>query len=306
MLAVCSKNDDALARKAFREHPEMLLKEEHFTIFQANWEDKPSNIEVIAKAMNLGLESLVFLDDNPAERAQVRAALPEVAVPELPMDPAFYPRVLLSAGYFDAVSFSDEDRSRVAQYQANAKRVEVQSKARDLGDYLASLDMVLTVRPFDQASRARVTQLINKSNQFNLTTKRYTENQVAEIELNEKVYTIHARLHDAFGDNGIISVVICRVEDEVWDIDTWLMSCRVLGRRVEEAFLNTVAAAAKRAGARYLRGRYIPSPRNELVANHFQKLDFELLDRQADGSSLWQLALASRKLTVVPIRVDEG
>ena len=306
MLAVCSKNDDALARKAFREHPEMLLKEEHITIFQANWEDKPSNIEAIAKAMNLGLESLVFLDDNPAERAQVRAALPEVAVPELPMDPAFYPRVLLSAGYFDAVSFSDEDRSRVAQYQANAKRVEVQSKARNLGDYLDSLDMVLTVRPFDQASRARVTQLINKSNQFNLTTKRYTENQVAEIELDEKVYTSHARLHDAFGDNGIISVVICREEDEVWDIDTWLMSCRVLGRRVEEALLNTVAAAAKRAGARYLRGRYIPSPRNELVANHFQKLDFELLDRQADGSSLWQLALASRELTVVPIRVDEG
>ena len=120
------------------------------------------------------------------------------------------------------------------------------------------------------------------------------------------MYTSHAGLHDAFGDNGIISVVICREEDEVWDIDTWLMSCRVLGRRVEEAVLNTVASAAKRAGARYLRGRYIPSPRNELVANHFQKLDFELLDRQADGSSLWQLALASRELTVVPIRGDEG
>ncbi len=305
VLAVCSKNDDARARQAFREHPEMLLKEEHITIFQANWEDKASNIEAIAKAMNLGLESFVFLDDNPAERAQVRAALPEVAVPELPQDPAFYPRVLLSAGYFDAVSFSDEDQSRVAQYQANAQRLEVQSKARNLGDYLDSLKMKLTVKSFDQASRARVTQLINKSNQFNLTTKRYTENQVAEIETDESLHTYHARLHDTFGDNGIISVVICREDGEVWDIDTWLMSCRVLGRRVEEAVLNTVTAAAKKAGVLYLRGHYIPSPRNELVLNHFQKLDFELLDRQTDGRSLWQLDLSSRKMIEVPIKVDE-
>ncbi len=305
MLAVCSKNTDEIARQPFREHPEMLLKEEHITVFQANWEDKASNIEAIAAELNLGLDSLVFLDDNPAERAQVRAALPDVAVPEIPGDPAFYPRILAAAGYFDAISFSSEDGDRVAQYQANAKRLEVKSKSRDLGDYLGSLDMVLTVKPFDDIARPRITQLVNKSNQFNLTTRRYTEQQIADFEADEKTRTFQARLEDSFGDNGIICIVICQVRDEVWEIDTWLMSCRVLGRRVEEALLNTIALAAKTEGARFLNGLYIPTPRNELIKDHYQKLGFEFLEQQDDGAFLWRLDLALFTEIDVPLRVNK-
>ncbi len=303
MLAVCSKNTDETARRPFREHPEMLLKEEHITVFQANWEDKASNIEAIAAELNIGIDSLAFLDDNPAERAQVRAALPDVAVPELPSDPALYPRILAAAGYFDAVAFSQEDRDRVAQYQANAKRLKVKSKARDLGDYLGSLNMVLTVKPFDSIARPRITQLINKSNQFNLTTRRYTESQVAAFETDANVRTFQARLEDTFGDNGIISIVMCHAGGDAWEIDTWLMSCRVLGRRVEEALLNTIAKAAQSEGVRFLNGLYIPTPRNELVKDHFKKLGFERIEHQDNDTTLWRLDLSVFKTLDVAMQV---
>jgi FkbH-like protein len=306
ILAVCSKNNDEVARQPFRDHPEMLLKEEQITVFQANWEDKASNIEAIAANLNLGLESLVFLDDNPAERAQVRAALPDVAVPEIPADPALYPRILAAAGYFDAITFSSEDSDRVAQYQANAKRQEVLVKARDLGDYLCSLNMVLTVKPFDSVARPRITQLINKSNQFNLTTRRYSEQQVAAFETNADIHTFQARLEDSFGDNGMISVVICRANDEVWEIDTWLMSCRVLGRRVEEALLNTIVKSAEKEGAKFLHGLYCPTPRNELVKDHFKKLGFEFAERKDDDTKIWRLDVSSFKSKDVPIRITLG
>ncbi len=304
ILAVCSKNEDDTARQPFRKHPEMLIKEGHITVFQANWEDKASNIEAIAKSINIGLDSLVFLDDNPAERAQVRAALPMVAVPELPLDPAYYPRMLLSAGYFDAVSFSEEDRARVSLYHADAKRLQVKTKTRDLGEYLASLDMTLTVKPCDGASRSRVTQLINKSNQFNLTTRRYTEVQVKAFERDDAIRTFQARLRDSFGDNGIISVAICRAAGEDWEIDTWLMSCRVLGRRVEEGLLNTIVAAAKVGGAKRLVGRYIPTRRNNLVKDHFSKLGFASAGEDQDGASLWRLDLPSFVPKIVPMVIE--
>jgi len=155
MLAVCSKNDDQVARSPFREHPEMLLREEHITMFQANWIDKPANLQAIAKTLNIGLDALVLLDDNPAERAQVRAALPMVAVPELPEDPSWYAWTLGAAGYFEAVGYSADDALRVASYSADAKRAVVMATSRDLGDYLSSLDMVLTVAPFDAQGRQR-------------------------------------------------------------------------------------------------------------------------------------------------------
>jgi FkbH-like protein len=167
MLAVASKNNDAIARAAFRDHPEMVLRETDIAVFQANWNDKPSNLEAIAQALSIGIDSLVFLDDNAAERAQMRAALPAVTVPELPADPAHYPAMLLAAGYFEAVSFSDEDRDRAAGYQANTERVAVRSRVRDLGDYLSALQMEIGHAPVDSIGRARIAQLINKSNQFN-------------------------------------------------------------------------------------------------------------------------------------------
>lgn len=179
MLAVCSKNTDEVARGPFRDHQDMLLRENHISVFQANWLDKPSNLEAIARTLNIGLDALVFLDDNPAERAQVRAALPMVAVPELPQDPSLYVRTLLAAGYFEAATFSREDILRSESYASDAQRAEVLTKSRDLGDYLKALEMEMSFSGFDSMGRQRIAQLINKSNQFNLTTRRYTEAEVA-------------------------------------------------------------------------------------------------------------------------------
>ena len=304
VLAVSSKNDDAVARRPFRDHPDMLLSETDITIFQANWQDKARNIKTIAEQLNLGTDSLVFLDDNPAEREQVRQALPEVAVPELPADPALYARTLLAAGYFDAIAFSVEDGMRSAMYAENAARVELEQNAGNLDDYLASLAMRIDFRPFDAVGRSRVAQLINKSNQFNLTTRRYTEAEVTAMGEDAALLTLQVRLADRFGDNGMIAVVICRpVEPHILEIDTWLMSCRVLGRRVEEAVLHEIAGRARARGIAELRGRYIASDRNAMVAGHYAKLGFAALDNEGDDT-LWRLDLADLPAVSLPFVVE--
>jgi FkbH-like protein len=290
ILAVSSKNDDANARQPFREHPDMLLRESHLAVFQANWNDKASNLEAIAKTLNIGLDALVFLDDNPAERAQMRAALPMVAIPELPNDPAWYPWMLASAGYFEAVTFSEEDRLRAASYASDASRAEVMAKTRDLGEYLSSLEMTLTSKPFDAEGRQRIVQLINKSNQFNLTTRRYTEAEVAEAEADPQVFTLQSRLTDRFGDMGMIGVVIGRpavhAGQSAWELDTWLMSCRVLGRKVEPGMLDAVVRAARAKGVKWLVGVYKPTPKNGMVAKHYDNLGFAPHDEDAQARRL--------------------
>ncbi len=300
ILAVCSKNDDDVARTPFRDHPDMPLKEAHIAAFVANWGDKATNLRAIAAALNIGLDSLVFLDDNPVERAQVRRELPMVAVPELPVDPALYPRALLAGGWFEAVAFADEDRARADQYRANAERAAFAGTS-DMAGYLASLDMVADFRPFDAVGRVRIAQLINKSNQFNLTTRRYTEAQVAALETDPAKITMQIRLVDRFGDNGMISVVI--VDTASWEIDTWLMSCRVLGRRMEEAVLAQVVAAARTRGATELTGRYIPSAKNRMVADHYAKLGFAAAGGDGEAT-LWRLDLASYTAPDLPMRVE--
>ena len=309
MLAVCSKNDDAVARGPFREHPDMLLRESDIAVFQANWIDKPSNLEAIAKTLNIGLDALVLLDDNPAERAQVRAALPMVAVPELPDDPSGFAWHLMAAGYFEAVAFSAEDRLRADSYAADAQRASVMEKARDLGDYLTSLDMVIRFAPFDERGRQRISQLINKTNQFNLTTRRYTEAEVAAMERDEATFTLQVRLADRFGDLGMIGVVICRkadTDDAAWEIDTWLMSCRVLGRKVEQAMLARVASEASARNVQRLIGRYIPTAKNGMVAEHYGKLGFALSDRLDIGVTLWNLSMAEYAAPALPMRVENA
>jgi FkbH-like protein len=289
VLAVSSKNTDEVARQPFREHPEMLLKEDHFAVFQANWDDKATNIRAIADELSLGLDAIVFLDDNPVERGLIRQILPQVAVPELPDDPALYARTLAAAGYFESVAYSDEDRKRADFYQNNARRVNLQKTVGGLEAYLTSLNMEITFRPFDAVGRARITQLINKSNQFNLTTRRYTEADVADAERDLNVFTLQVRLTDAFGDNGMISVIVCRPGDAyTWEIDTWLMSCRVLGRQVENMVLREILHHARAAGIRRLIGTYRPSGRNSLVRDHYSKLGFQLVDTTADGATIWQ------------------
>ena len=302
ILAVSSKNNDETARQAFRDHPDMLLRESDIAVFQANWEDKPSNIEAIARTLSIGLDSVVLLDDNAAERAQVRAALPMVAVPELPSDAADYPATLAAAGYFEALSFSDEDRGRAATYEANAQRAVVMATSRDLGDYLRSLDMRIAFAPFDALNRARIAQLINKSNQFNLTTRRYTESDVAAFEADPETWTLQVRLSDRFSDFGMIGVIIASPAASLrstWEIDTWLMSCRVLGRQVEQAMLAALAAAGASAGIDTLVGRYRPTPKNNMVADHYKKLGFVAMPQ--DGpDDLFALALGDFVAPALP------
>jgi FkbH-like protein len=303
VLAVSSKNTDEVARQPFRAHPEMLLREEHIAVFQANWNDKASNIEAIADTLSLGLDAMVFLDDNPVERARVRQMLPQVAVPELPDDPALYARTLLAAGYFEAIAFSAEDRRRAAFYQDHARRVTLQKQAADIDAWLVSLNMQMTVQPFDNTGRARIAQLINKSNQFNLTTRRYTEAEVAAAQADDTAFTLQIRLADVFGDNGMISVLICRRQNDDWHIDTWLMSCRVLGRKVETAVLQELVAQARARGIRRLIGRYQPTEKNKLVQDHYAKLGFTQLDTKDDGSTAWVLQVEGASPVDLPILV---
>jgi FkbH-like protein len=306
VLAVSSKNDDAVARTAFAAHPDMLLRADHIAVFQANWNDKATNIAAIARELSLGIDALVFLDDNPVERNFVREALPQVAVPELPHDPALYSRTLAAAGYFETVAFSAEDRKRAEYYQDNARRVALQSNVGDLDAYLASLEMRISFRPFDEEGRARIAQLINKSNQFNLTTRRYSEAEVAGIEADPEVLSLQVRLVDRFGDNGMIGVVVARPRDaETLEIDTWLMSCRVLGRRVEHAVLREIVLQARARGVSKLIGVYLPTAKNAMVAEHYAKLGFALVARAESGASTWELHTAV-ELEAAPMAVDRG
>jgi FkbH-like protein len=304
VLAVSSKNNDDVARAPFEQHPEMLLKLDHIAVFQANWNDKATNIQAIAEELSLGLDAMVFLDDNPVERGLVRKLVPQVAVPELPEDPAYYARTLAAAGYFEAVAFAAEDLKRAGFYQDNAKRASLQKQVGGVDAYLASLDMTITFQPFDATGRARIVQLINKSNQYNLTTRRYTDPEVAASDGDPDVFTLQVRLADVFGDNGMISVVICRPACEgVWDIDTWLMSCRVLGRKVEHMVLREILQHARAAGIHTITGTYYPTDRNKLVVDHYARLGFSRISADDSGLTSWELPVAGAEPESAPMKV---
>ncbi len=288
VIAVCSKNDDAAAREPFHKHPEMALREEHIAVFQANWIDKATNLKTIAEALNLGLESLVFIDDNPAERSRVRQELPLVNVPEIGDDPAFFVRRICDSGAFEHLPPTRDDLGRANAYGADAKRAEVRARIGNYDDYLASLRMRMTLRPFDDAGVARITQLINKSNQFNLTTRRYNEEDVRRMVCDPSLLCWQAALVDTFGMHGTIAVVIVRKQFETWAIDTWLQSCRILERGVEETLMDQLVAEARTAGAGRLVGEYIATARNGIVGDFFPRLGFATLENQsADGRMLY-------------------
>jgi FkbH-like protein len=290
ILAVCSKNDEANALEPFASHPEMVLKRDDIACFVANWTDKATNLRQIAARLNIGLDSLVFADDNPAERAIVRRELPMVAVPELPEDPTLYGACIADAGYFEALRITAEDLGRAAQYQDNLRRETLATSAADLASYLRSLQMRALWSRFDRLGLARIVQLINKTNQFNLTTIRVTDEQLAALIGDARALTLQIRLLDQFGDNGIIAIVIGTPEGDAIRLDTWLMSCRVLGRGVEEETLNLVVAEAQRLGARRLIGQYRPTAKNGMVREHYQRLGFALL-AEHDGATEWTLSL---------------
>ena len=294
ILAVCSKNTDSVARAAFENHPDMILRLKDIACFMANWEDKATNLRRIAETLNIGLDSLVFVDDNPFERNLIRQELPMVAVPELPDDPALYAYAVSDGGYFEGLTLTGEDLERGKQYQANAEREQLRGGVTDMASYLRGLDMELNWGSFDQIGLSRVVQLINKSNQYNLTSRRYTEEEVSEMMADPDVLTFQFRLVDRFGDNGMISVVIGRVLDSsTLDLNTWLMSCRVLGRQVQEAALDVIVERAKARGLRRLLGSYLPSAKNGMVREHYKDLGFAFKDSAEDGSSVWMLDLTT-------------
>jgi FkbH-like protein len=293
MLAVCSKNDEKNALAPFQRHPEMVLKRSDIASFVANWDDKPANLRAVAAELNIGLDALVFIDDNPFERELVRRELPMVAVPELSDDPATFAQTVADAGYFEALTVTREDRARTVQMQSNSERARLKASSTDLESYLRSLQMRLLWRRFDRADLARTVQLINKTNQFNLTSRRYGEADLLRIIDDGRTFGIQLRLIDRFGDNGIIAIVIGRFLDgaDVL-IDTWLMSCRVLGRQVERSTLDLVAAIAKGFGAARLVGQYIPSAKNGMVKDHYIRLGFTALDAGQDDSTSYGLDLS--------------
>ena len=297
ILAVCSKNDAKIAEAAFRDHPEMVLRREDFAAFQANWDDKAQNLKAIATRLNIGVDSLVFVDDNPIERARIRQSLPMVSVPELPDDAAHYVRCLADAGYFEAVAFTADDRSRAEQYAANAEREALLGSAESMDDFLRGLDMTAVYGPFTAVDHARVVQLINKTNQFNTTTRRYASEEVARIMEDPEAVTLQFRLLDRLGDNGLISTMILRptpADDDVLEIENWVMSCRVFGRELEFEAMNIAVEAARERGARALVAEYIPTPKNDVISKLYPSLGFTEVDRPApaNGATRWRLDLA--------------
>jgi FkbH-like protein len=297
ILAVCSKNDLATAEAAFRDHPEMVLRRSDIAAFVANWNDKVENLRAIAEQLNIGLDSLVFVDDNPAERARVRESLPMVAVPELPADAAHYVRCIADAGYFEAVSFTDEDRHRAGQYAANAEREALRDVSQSMDDFLRGLDMSVVFGSIVPVDLTRVAQLINKTNQFNTTTRRYTAEELARFAAAPENITFQFRLLDKFGDNGLVSVMILRPvpnEPTVLEVDSWVMSCRVFGRQLEVEAMNIAVEAARIRGIRAFRADYIPTKKNGVISGLYESLGFSRLDQPltTDDVSRWSLNLA--------------
>lgn len=306
ILAVCSKNDEANALEAFDRHPEMLLRREHIACFLANWNDKASNLRQIAKQLNIGVDSLVFVDDNPFERNLIRQELPEVAVPELPDDPALYAACIAAAGYFEGLSITAEDEERTKLYRANIEREQLRESVTDMASYLASLRMELRYGHFGEVDLPRIVQLINKTNQFNLTTQRYAAPEVQAMMNDRAVLPLQFRLLDRFGDNGIIGLVVGKLNDELdLDLDTWLMSCRVLGRQVEAAMLNVVVNRARQLGAVALIGTYRPTAKNAMVKDHYLKLGFEQTGDN-NGETTWRMPVQSFIAVEVAITMVEG
>jgi FkbH-like protein len=288
VLAVCSKNDADKAREPFETRSDMVLKLSDFASFVANWGNKADNLREIARELNLGTDSLVFFDDSPAERALVRRLAPEVAVPDVPEDPSAYVQTLAAHRYFETTTFTREDATRAQSYTANARRRTLAEQAVDLQSFLVSLGMRMQVAPVNALNLERVTQLLNKSNQFNLTTRRLTLAEVKELGTQPDWTTLTFSLRDNLGDNGLISVVLLRRGGDTLTIDTWIMSCRVLQRGVEQFVLNEIVAVARREGVRRIAGTYIPTPKNGMVEHHYPRLGFELAGTDG-GKTLWTL-----------------
>lgn len=304
ILAVCSKNNEETAKEPFLKHPEMILHLDDFSMFVANWEDKASNIRRIQETINIGMDSIVFLDDNPFEREQVRSTLPGITVPELPEDPARYVSYLKGLNLFETASWSQADRDRTKQYQAEANRTASLAQYQSYDEYLQSLGMVAEARPFDSFQFPRIAQLTQRSNQFNLRTVRCTEAEVGQMAADDRFITLYFTLRDKFGDHGLISVVILEKTDgDTLFMYNWLMSCRVLKRGMEEFIINTVIGTAKQAGYRKVVGEYLQTPKNAMVKDIYERLGFR---RLGDNTFEADVDTFVQNKTYIQIRKDDA
>lgn len=300
LLAVCSKNDFARAAEPFEKHPDMVLKMEDIVCFKANWEPKSENIRAMAPELNLGLDSFVFVDDNPAEIEIVRQFAPAVTTILLGPDPSDYAAQLADCRLFEPRSITSEDAERTNQYRSDAQRKTLEASATDMTAYLTSLEMEAVISEFTPVDVPRLSQLINKSNQFNLTTRRRSEAEVTAV-MNDPGYVGYSvRLKDRFGDHGLISIVIGKKHGPTMQIDTWLMSCRVLKRQVEEEVLNELARLARARACTRLEGVFLPTPKNEMVRDFYSRMGFTLT---AESETKREFELRLEPFQPIPTRI---
>jgi len=286
ILAVCSKNDPETAKEGFS-HPDSVLRIEDFSVFKAGWNPKSESIRQIATKLNIGLDSIVFVDDNPVERSLVAEQLPEVAVPDVGSDVSLFAELLEQKRYFEVDKIVAEDAGRSAYYTSNAQRSVHQASVGNYEEFLASLDMTAEIGAFRPVYLERITQLINKTNQFNLTTRRYTSAEVEAISQDPTFIPLYGRLVDRFGDNGLVSVLIGHLKNDYVELDTWLMSCRVLKRELELAMFDALVEECQARGMSKIVGVYIPSKKNNMVAGHYASLGFKRVDGASENSELW-------------------
>jgi FkbH-like protein len=295
LLAVCSKNNPQDALEALNDHPGMLLRPEHFAALRINWNEKSHNLREIAAELNIGLEAIAFIDDNLVERQQVREEAPEVMVVELPADPIEYARAVRAYPAFERLTLSEEDRQRGKYYVARRQRVALEEAVVSREDFYRSLEQEAEIRPLDALTMLRVAQLTQKTNQFNTTTRRYTEQQLAELVQcpGWRIWSI--RVRDRYADNGLVGVAIVQHRGDVWQIDTLLLSCRVIGRTIETALLAWLAGRARAQGAKRLEGWFLPTRKNAPAKDYYRDHGFQLLSETSEGQ-LWGLDLAGAEL----------
>lgn len=302
ILAVCSKNDEDVAKEPFDKHEDMILSLSDISLFVANWNDKASNVKIIQESLNIGMDSIVFLDDNPFERNLVKEKFPEIEVPELPKDPSLWLTFLQKQNYFDTVSYTKEGRDRTKLYQAEYERKKLEQNFESIDDYLQSLMMVGNAKSFEPSRYPRISQLTQRSNQFNLRTIRYTEDEIQRIAEDDHYITLYYTLKDKFGDHGLISVVILeKITDEELFVDTWLMSCRVLKRGMEEYIINHIVRMAAERGFRTILSEYLPTGKNQMVKDIYETMGFSKI-----GENTYRLNVSAFKVLKTHIKEEEN
>jgi FkbH-like protein len=274
----------------------MLLREKHFAAMKINWQNKVQNMIELAKEINIGLDSMVFMDDNPREREQMKQSLPQVLVVEMPASPFLYRQTLESMNDFNLLALTEEDKKRGEMYHARKQRKELRESIGSLEDFLKSLEMKIVIKQADDLGLPRIVRMVNKTNQFNLTSRRYTDSEIRKMkELGNEFEVYGLQVSDRLGDEGIVGVAIVRKEPEVWILDSFLLSCRVIGRKVETAFLAAIVADAKKEGVSMVVGEYIPTQKNSPVKNFYSSHGFEKLSREGDLYR-WKLDLSKQSV----------